>query len=290
MFYDRRVVCRTMLDRFTPTCSLFPFATSNAPVHSLLDYCFLAIRILNVACNLFQLATSIRTMLGRVHQHVEFLRNERCPRPRYPLVLSIYLRSSAVCLSIGLTWSVFHPHIPSVSARLTQMDFVQVAADKKAAQDTAKEDVARNEVQTVEDCKLKTKSSNVWDHFHAPKLYNGSKKAKCKICDKLISAVNTTNLRSHMNSVHKSEVAKALVESENVSTCPRFSHMLASGSTCLICTNVLFVLLRYLLAQATLACQIPSSQVKELCKSSTPTASCKRTDPSRGCCVRAAGP
>jgi hypothetical protein len=98
------------------------------------------------------------------------------------------------------------------------MDFVQVAADKKAAQDTAKEDVARNEVQTVEDCKLKTKSSNVWDHFHAPKLYNGSKKAKCKICDKLISAVNTTNLRSHMNSVHKQEVTNSLIDNDNVST------------------------------------------------------------------------
>ena len=94
---------------------------------------------------------------------------------------------------------------------------LQEVADKRAVQDAAKEAAARDVVDVVEDCRVKAKTSNVWDFFDAPKLYNGSKKAKCKICEKLISAVNTTNLRSHMNSVHKQEVTNSLIESEKVS-------------------------------------------------------------------------
>jgi hypothetical protein len=95
----------------------------------------------------------------------------------------------------------------------------QEVADKKAAQDAAKEAAAaRDIVDVVEDCKVKAKTSDVWDFFDFPKLYNGSKKAKCKICEKLISAVNTTNLRSHMNSVHKQEVTNSLIDNDNVST------------------------------------------------------------------------
>ena len=49
-------------------------------------------------------------------------------------------------------------------------------------------------------------------------LYNGTRKAKCKLCRKLISAANTTNLRSHVNSVHKKEVEQTMLEDEKVSS------------------------------------------------------------------------
>jgi hypothetical protein len=73
------------------------------------------------------------------------------------------------------------------------------------------------EPDRVEEIRFKQKSSSVWTHFHTPMLYNGQKKAKCKLCDKLISAVNTTNLRTHMNSVHKAAVKEDLLASGKVS-------------------------------------------------------------------------
>lgn len=95
---------------------------------------------------------------------------------------------------------------------------VQVQEEKTAAKAVVEQGSAREEEENlkVEDIRVKQKLSDVWCHFEAPKLYNGHKKAKCKVCEKLISAVNTTNLRSHMNSLHKDVVTASLLASDKV--------------------------------------------------------------------------
>lgn len=60
------------------------------------------------------------------------------------------------------------------------------------------------------------KVSDVWTHYGPPKKYNDKKKAQCKWCDKWISAVNTTNLRCHVNSVHKDAVERAFLNDSKV--------------------------------------------------------------------------
>ena len=58
--------------------------------------------------------------------------------------------------------------------------------------------------------------SDVWTHYRPPKKYNGKRKAQCKLCDKWISAVNTTNLRCHVNIVHKHAVEQAFLNDSKV--------------------------------------------------------------------------
>jgi hypothetical protein len=109
--------------------------------------------------------------------------------------------------------------------------YLQEEAERKASQQADEQRVHNQKEAVVEDVRFKQKCSTVWEHFDHPKLYNGQKKSKCKICEKLISAVNTTNLRSHMNSQHKDIVKKALEESETVSCHPELQ-------TCIIFISV----------------------------------------------------
>ena len=95
---------------------------------------------------------------------------------------------------------------------------VQVQEEKTAAKAMVEQGSAREEDENlkVEEIRVKQKLSDVWCHFEAPQLYNGHKKEKCKVCEKLISAVNTTNSRSHMNSLHKDVVTTSLLASDKV--------------------------------------------------------------------------
>ena len=95
---------------------------------------------------------------------------------------------------------------------------MQAQEDKNATKEVVEQRLAteKGDNLKVEDIRFKQKLSDVWCHFEAPKLYNGHKKAKCKVCEKLISAVNTTNLRSHMNSLHKDVVTASLLASDKV--------------------------------------------------------------------------
>ena len=81
---------------------------------------------------------------------------------------------------------------------------------------TAQEDSAPAQQVVVTDVSTRLKQSDVWSYYSEVKQFDGKSKAKCRYCEKWISAVNTTNLRSHVNSVHKKEVEAALLKSDKV--------------------------------------------------------------------------
>ena len=114
----------------------------------------------------------------------------------------------------------------------TQDDDTQKQAAEPAVTVSSEPEVVVTDIQP------KQRSSSVWSHYEKPMLYNGQRKAKCKLCNKLISAANTTNLRSHINSVHKKEVEQALLEDEKVwpanlclPACKEFSDMTVDNIT-----------------------------------------------------------
>ena len=58
--------------------------------------------------------------------------------------------------------------------------------------------------------------SNVWGYFGQKYTVGGNMYAACKLCKKVLSACNTTNLKSHLTSIHRNEMVTDRMKDKKV--------------------------------------------------------------------------